>query len=103
MTQVIVINDTGAQIAVAGTITLDGINNVPPIEKIRTGSLVNLYAYAASAHTATPTALAETATAPTSGNFAYLASENTVKIGVTFDQFQILVLDVVLKDELIRT
>lgn len=101
MTQIIVINDTGAQIAAAGTITLDGINNVPPVKKIRTGSLIMLGSAATSL--ATPVALAETASAPSSGNYAYLASETTVKIGVTFDQHQLLVLDVELKDELIRT
>ena len=102
MTQIIVINDTGAQIAAAATITLDGVNTAPPIKKIRNASLVNLYNESATTSSATPTALAETATAPTSGNYAYLASENTIKIGVTMDVYQILVLDVVLVNELIR-
>jgi len=101
MTQIIVINDTGAQIGITTGVTLDGINNVPPIKKVRTGSLIMLGSAATSL--ATPVVLAETAAVPSTGNYVYLSAENKVMLGVTMDTWQVLVLDVVLKDELIRT
>jgi len=104
MTQIIVINDTGGSITAQTDITLDGINNVPPIKKVRTGSLVNLYNGSTSAApAATPTVFAETAASPSSGNYVYLSAENKVQLGVAMKTYQMLVLDVVLKDELIRT
>ena len=104
MTQIIVVNDTGAKIDAASTITLDGVNAAPPIKKIRNASLVNLYnGSTTAAPAATPTALAETASAPTSGNYAYLESENEIKLGVDMQTYQILVLDVLLVNEIVRT
>ena len=103
MTQIIVLNDTGADIAAAAAITLDGVNNVPPVEKVISASLVNMYNADATLVSATPTALAETATVPASGNYVYLSADNELKLGVKMAQSQTLVADVLLKGELIRT
>lgn len=103
MTQIIVINDTGGDITAGNVITLDGVNNVPPVVKVISASLVNMYNAGATLVSATPTALAETATAPSSGNYVYLESENELKLGVVMKQYQTLVVDVLLKGELIRT
>lgn len=104
MTQIIVINDTGADITAADVIALDGVNNVPPVVKVISASLVNMYnGSTTAAPAATPTALAETAAAPTSGNYVYLKSENEIQLGIAMRPFQTLVMDVLLKGELIRT
>ena len=103
MTQIIAINDTGITIAAAGLIMLDGVNNVAPIKKIRSASLINMFDTGVSIISATPTALVETAVTTPSGLFVNLASENAVRIGVTMKPFQVLVLDVVLKGEFVRT
>jgi len=104
MAQIIVINDTGAQIAAAAEITLDGVNKVPPVRYVNSGSIVNMYnGSTTAAPAATPTVLASTASAPASGNYAYRASDNTIKLGVAMETYQILVLDVELEDEYVRT
>lgn len=103
MTQIIVINDTGADITAGDAITLDGVNNVPPVAKVISAALVNMYNAGATLVSATSTALAETAEAPASGNYVYLESENEIKLGVVMKQFQTLVVDVLLKGELVRT
>ena len=103
MTQIIVINDTGAQIESPTTITLDGVNRVPPIESINSGALVMMGSAATSL--ATSTVLESTATAPAGdlGNYVYLESENEIKLGVDMEMYHMLVLDVVLVNELVRT
>ncbi len=103
MTQIIVVNDTGAQIAAAAAITLDGVFAGPPIAEIISASLVNFSdgTIAATTKAATPTAITATATAPTSGNYVYLATDKSIKLGVTMDVWQILVLNVRLEGELV--
>lgn len=104
MAQIVVFNDTGATIAAAATITLDGVNKVPPVRYINSGVIVNLFnGNTISGPAATPTVLASTATAPSSGSYAYRASDTTIKLGVELLQSQFLVLDVELKDEYVRT
>lgn len=104
MTQVIIINDTGATIAAAATITLDGVNKVPPVRYINSGVIVNLYnGSTTAAPAATATVLASTASAPTSGYYAYRITDNTIKIGKDIEVHQMLVLDVELEDEYVRT
>ena len=101
MAQIIVINDTGAQIAAAATITLDGVNNVPPVRYINSGALVMMGTAATSL--ATTVVLASTASAPSSGNYAYRATATTISLGVAMETWHMLVLDVELDDECVRT
>lgn len=101
MAQIIVINDTGAQIAGGTVITLDGVNNVPPVRYINSGALVMMGTKATSL--ATTVVLASTASAPSSGNYIYRASANTVQLGADMETYHMLVLDAELEDELIRT
>lgn len=101
MAQIIVINDTGAQIAAAAVITLDGVNKVPPVRYINSGGMVMMGSAATSL--ATSVVLAATASAPSSGNYVYRASGKTVKLGVAMETWHMLVLDVELEDEYVRT
>lgn len=103
MAQIIVINDTGAQIAAAAVITLDGVNKVPPVRYVNSGALVTMYNKAATTTSATTVVLAATASAPSSGNYAYRASDKTIKLGVAMETYHMLVLDVELEDEYVRT
>lgn len=101
MTQIIVINDTGAQIEAAAEITLDGVNKVPPVRYINSGSMIMLGSAATSL--ATPVVLASTASAPSSGNYIYRSADNKVQIGVAMETWHMLVLDAELEDEYVRT
>lgn len=103
MTQVLITNDTGADIAAGTTVTLDGVFGIPDVEEIVSGSLINLYDGSTTAgNAATPTTIAATTTYK-AGNYVYLASPNTIKLGVVWKQYQLLLLNVNLKDEVIRT
>ena len=101
MTQIIVINDTGAKILKTATITLDGVNNVPPVRYINSGALVMMGSAATSL--ATSIVLAATSSAPSTGNYAYRASDTTITLGVDMETWHMLVLDVELEDEFVRT
>lgn len=106
MAQIIVINDTGAQIASPTVITLDGVNKVPPVRYVNSGALVMMGTGSTTvASQATSTVLASTATAPTAdvGNYVYRASDKTIKLGVDMEMYHMLVLDVELEDEYVRT
>jgi len=104
MAQIVVFNDTGAAIAAAAVITLDGVNKVPPVKYVNSGVIVNLFdGNTISGPAATPTVLASTAAAPSSGSYAYRASDTTIKLGVPLKQSQFLVLDVELEGGYVRT
>ncbi len=100
MTQIIVVNDTGAQIT-AGTVqTLDGVMAGAPVAEIISASLVNFNdgTIAATTKSATPTAITATASYG-AGDYVYLATDKTIRLGVTMDVWQILVLNVRLEGE----
>jgi len=103
MTQIILINDTGTTISAPAEITLDGVNKVPPIRYINSGALVMMGSAATSL--ATTIVLAATATAPASavGDYAYRSASNKIKLGVDMETWHLLVLDVELEDDYVRT
>lgn len=101
MTQIIVINDTGAQIAAGATITLDDVNVADPIEAITKASLLNLYNAAATLASATATIIAATLTYG-AGDFVYLDAINKIRLGVAMETYQILVLNVRTRGEIVR-
>ena len=105
MTQIIIVNDTGAQIASPTEITLDGVLAGSAIKKINSGSLLLLGGKAASALTSTQTTIAATATAPTAdlGNYVYLSASNKIKLGFDLEEYHMLILNVVLENDLVRT
>lgn len=102
MTQIIVVNDTGAQIAVGTEQTLDGVFAGAPVAEIRSASLVNFIPTSTTvlAGAATPTAITATA-AYGAGNYVYLSANNKIRLGVTMDVWQILILNVRLEGELV--
>ncbi len=102
MTQLIVVNDTGVQITANTYQLLDGVFAEDPIAEIISASLINfdiLGPGLATVHAATPTAIVATATHGT-GAYVYLDPAGIgIKLGVTFDVWQILLLNVRVEGE----
>lgn len=104
MTQLIVVNDTGNQIAANTHQELDGVFAGNPIAEIISASLINLWdgttnSTGANTLRASPTAFVATATHGT-GDYVYLNPTGTgIKLGRTFDVYQILLLNVRLEGE----
>ena len=104
MAQIIVINDTGSAISATTAIDLDGVNKVPPVRYINSGALVSLGTGSTTTVTVPgQTTLASTASAPSSGNYVYRESATEVKLGVDMEVYHMLVLDVELENEYVRT
>lgn len=101
MTQILVINDTSAQIA-PGDILLDGINQVPPVEEILHAVLMNMYNCADTTQCATPTIMT-VLDATIAGYNVSLESATSIAIGVAMETYHVLVLNVRLKGEIVRT
>lgn len=102
MTQIIVINDTGAQIPGATEITLDGVNKADPIEEILAAELINFCCADTTAATAIPTTITVTTVAPTTGYNISKVAINKIQLGIALETYQVLVLNVRTRGEIVR-
>jgi len=102
MTKITVVNDTGHDISAGTAITLDESMTCGPVSAIVDANLVTMYNQGATTTSATVTDGPEVTATYASGDYVYLQSENSIKYGQDMHPYDILVLDVILKGEVVR-